>query len=145
MLTPMTTPALPPAVLVHGLDDALAAVSAAAETGRAVALLSAPAASAHAGALWLLELRSRALDAHPSADAIAILDCDDRAGDAQGAIAAGVTRLVFSGRADAAARLADIAAACGAVLLTARPAALDLRGRRDAAAACRAWLLGRTG
>lgn len=141
----MTATALPPAVLVHGLDDALAAVAAAAETGRAVALLSAPAASAHAGALWLLELRRQALDAHPSAGAIAVLDCDDRAGDAQGAIAAGVTHLVFSGRADVAARLADIAAARGAELLTARPAALDLRGRRDAAGACRSWLLAGTG
>lgn len=141
----MTTPALPPAVLVHGLDDALAAVAAAAETGRAVALLSAPAASAHAGALWLLALRRRVLDGHPTAEAIAILDCDDRAGDVQGAVAAGITHLVFTGRPDVAARLADIAESRGAVLLTARPAALDPRGRRDAAAACRAWLLGGTG
>lgn len=140
----MTTPAVPPAVLVHGLDDALAAVAAAAETGRPVALLSAPAASAHAGALWLVELRRRAVDAQPAARAIAILDCDDRAGDAQGAIAAGVTHLVFTGRPDVAARLADIATARDAVLLTERPDALDLRRRRDPAAACRAWLLSKS-
>jgi hypothetical protein len=57
----------------------------------------------------------------------AILDCGDDAGAAQGAIRAGIEVIVFTGRADVAARLTAIAAASGSRLLTERPeAALDL-------------------
>ncbi|HTZ36231.1 MAG TPA: hypothetical protein VMB84_09430 [Stellaceae bacterium] len=65
--------------------------------------------------------------AAPAARFAAVLDCDDDAGAAQGALRAGLAAVVFTGRADVAARLAAIAAARGARLLTKRPeAALDL-------------------
>jgi len=57
----------------------------------------------------------------PAARFAAILDCGDDAGAAQGAIRAGVAAVIFTGRADVAERLAAIAAASGARLLTERP------------------------
>jgi hypothetical protein len=57
----------------------------------------------------------------------ALLDCGGDAGAAQGAIRAGIEGIVFTGRPEAARRLADIARQRGTRLLTARPAAaLDL-------------------
>lgn len=134
----MTT--LPKAVVVHGLAEAGTACAAAARTGCRVALVSAPGGGSQGGALWFLELVRHAVAAHPGAQAVGVLDCADHAGRVQGAIAAGVGHVVFTGRPDVAERLAAIAAAQGAVLLTARPPALDLRGRRDPLAACLDWL-----
>jgi hypothetical protein len=63
----------------------------------------------------------------PAAEGAALLDCGDDAGAAQAAIRAGIEGVIFTGRADVAERLADIAAQAGARLLTARPhATLDL-------------------
>src|SRR5947208_1746106 len=63
----------------------------------------------------------------PAAQSAALLDCGDDAGAAQAAIRTGIEGIVFTGRADVAERLADIARQRGARLLTARPAsALDL-------------------
>ena len=73
---------------------------------------------------------------------MAVLDCADRPGDVLGALSAGLATLLFTGRADVAARLADIAAQSGARLLTDLPAPLDLRGVRDPLRACREWLGG---
>jgi len=68
-----------------------------------------------------------ARDAVPAAQSTALLDCGDDAGAAQAAIRAGVEGVIFTGRADVAERLADIAAQRGIRLLTERPAAaLDL-------------------
>jgi hypothetical protein len=63
----------------------------------------------------------------PRASATTILDCDDDPGAAQATIGAGVEAVIFNGRPDIAARLADIASQSGVRLLTERPAAvLDL-------------------
>lgn len=63
----------------------------------------------------------------PEARAFALLDCGDDAGAAQGAIRAGVEGILFTGRVDVAARLADIAGTQGVRLVTERPRpALDL-------------------
>ena len=50
-----------------------------------------------------------------------ILDCGDDAGAAQGAIRAGIEGILFTGRADVAERLADIASKSGIRLVTVRP------------------------
>jgi acyl-CoA reductase-like NAD-dependent aldehyde dehydrogenase len=57
----------------------------------------------------------------PEARFTAILDCGDDAGAAMAAIRAGVEAIVFTGRTDVAERLAAIAAAKGANVLTKRP------------------------
>jgi hypothetical protein len=105
----------------------VAALSAAAEAGRPITLASAPDAGIYAGPGWFGGLIAAARDAVPAAQSTALLDCGDDAGAAQAAIRAGIEGIVFTGRADVAERLADIAGQRDARLLTARPVpALDL-------------------
>jgi hypothetical protein len=106
---------------------AVAVLRASAERERPVVLLSAVDAGIYGGPDWWREAISAARMAVPAAECSAILDCGDDAGAAQAAIRAGIEAIVFTGRADVAARLADIAGQRGARLLTERPeAALDL-------------------
>jgi hypothetical protein len=72
-----------------------------------------------------------------------VLDCGDRAGDAQAALRQGVPAIRFTGRADVAEKLAAIAAARGARMITAEIYALDLHDRRDAEQALQTWLANR--
>ncbi|SMF71631.1 hypothetical protein SAMN02982917_4027 [Azospirillum oryzae] len=146
------SPPIPPAllrpILVRGLADALAAADAARSAGAALALMAPPAG----GALWLLDLIERVRQAHPDLEVTGLLDCGDRAGEAQGALAAGVPALLFTGRPEAAERLSVIAAACGSVLLTACPPLLDLAAEGHGStrsvlleALCRDWLVSSNG
>jgi len=116
-----------PAIVVHSLAHAVATLSAAAEAGRSVTLLSAPDAGIYAGPGWFGALVAAARDAEPAAQCTALLDCGDDAGAAQAAIRAGIEGVIFTGRADVAERLGDIAGQRGVRLLTVRPdATLDL-------------------
>ena len=113
--------------IIHSPGHAVAALSAAAEAGRPVTLASAPDPGIYAGPGWFGALVAAARAAVPAAQCAALIDCGDDAGAAQAAIRAGIEGIIFTGRADVAERLADIAAQAGAELLTARPdAALDL-------------------
>jgi len=112
-----------PAIIVHSLAHAVAALSAAAEAGRRVTLASAPEAGIHAGAGWFGALVAAAREAVPTARCEALLDCGDDAGAAQAAIRAGIEGVLFTGRGDVAERLADIARQRGVRLLPTRPAA----------------------
>jgi len=117
----------PPVIIIHSLAHAVAALSAAAEAGRAVILASAPDAGIYAGPGWFGALIAAARATIPTAECAALLDCGDDAGAAQAAIRAGIEGVVFTGRADVGERLADIARQRDARLLTARPVpALDL-------------------
>ena len=114
-------------IIIHSLGHAVAALNAATEAGRPIILASARDAGIYAGAGWFREVLRAAREAVPAAESSALLDCGSDAGAAMAAIRAGVEAVVFAGRADVAARLADIAEQSGALLLTARPAAiLDL-------------------
>jgi len=116
-----------PLIVIHSLTQAVAALSAAAEAGRAIALASPPDAGIYAGPGWFREVVRAAREAVPDAKFTAMLDCGEDAGATMAAIRAGIEAVVFTGRVDVAARLSDIAAQTGAKLLTARPAAtLDL-------------------
>ncbi|MGA1855459.1 hypothetical protein VH569_05685 [Azospirillum sp. 11R-A] len=130
-------------ILIRSFGDALAAARAAESAGTGLTLMAPPAA----GALWLLGVLERVRRSHPGVASTGLLDCGDRAGEAQGALAAGVPGLLFTGHPQAADRLAAIAAARGAVLLTRCPPLLDLaaegRGSDRAErleALCRDWL-----
>jgi acyl-CoA reductase-like NAD-dependent aldehyde dehydrogenase len=103
------------------LAHAVAALSAAAEAGRAIILASAPDAGIYAGPGWFSALIAAARDAVPAAQSTAFLDCGDDAGAAQAALRARIEGVFFTGRRDVAERLADIAAKRGTRLLTARP------------------------
>ena len=113
-----------PVIVVHSLSHALAALGAATEVNRPIFVLSAPDSGIYAGPGWFKALVDAARKAVPEANAMFILDCGDDAGAAQGAIRAGIEALIFSGRTDVAERLAEIATARGARLLTTRPIAL---------------------
>ena len=117
---------LPPAVIVHGLGHARAAL----KPGHSVLLVSAPGAAAYLGALWW-----RALMAHVDAPLDA-LDCADQPGRALEALAAGC-RIIILYPCPASPEVA--ARAQGALILSARPPSLDL-GQRGAARNLAAWL-----
>jgi len=121
-------------ITIHSLTHAIAALEAAAEARCAVTLASAPGAGIYAGPGWWTAMIEAARAAVPAARCAAVLDCGDDAGAAQAAIRAGSEAIVFTGDADLAARLADIAGQRGARLLMVWPEpALDLGGEFFAA------------
>jgi hypothetical protein len=118
---------LAPAIVVHSLAQAVATLEAAAEARRPVLLLSAVDAGLSAGAGWWRETMAAARNAVPAARAAALLDCGDDAGAAQSALRAGAEAIVFTGSAEVAERLADIARQRGSQVRCERPpAVLDL-------------------
>ncbi len=118
---------LPPAVIVHGLRMAQAALATAA--GRPVTLLSGEGAGAYVGVAWWQALVAGAA-ALPDACFRDVLDCGGAAGRALEALRAGQRLIVL--RADPVVwqDLAWRAAAVGATLLADAPPALDLADRR---------------
>lgn len=124
---------LPPAVVIHGLDHARAALA----PGRPVTLLSAPAAALYAGCAWW-----RAVIAAADTDQPDLLDCADAPGRALEALATGCTRLILL-PCPAWDDVADRTARAGAQLLPARPEALDL-AEPGALHRIQAWLANRT-
>jgi hypothetical protein len=114
-------------IVVHSLAHAVATLNAAATAGRAVTLVSAPGAGVYAGPGWFCGIVEAAREAVPGAQFSAILDCGDEPGAALAAIRAGVECIVFTGRADVAQRLSEIATQHGGRVEAARPASdLDL-------------------
>jgi hypothetical protein len=114
-------------IIVHSVAHAVGAIKAGARADRPVTLLSPPDAGGYVGPGWFRALVEAAHEAVPDARISAILDCGDQAGAALAAIRALIERVIFTGRADVARRLADIARQHGVRLETARPAAvLDL-------------------
>ncbi len=106
------------------------------EFGVVIELRSAPAAAGYAGVGYLKavgELAGQEL----------VIDCGDDAGVVMAALRAGCRKLVFSGPADIALRLADIAAQLEADFRhqSTQPVCLSLAAGADATSACRAWLL----
>ena len=129
----------PPAVVVHGLDQARTAL----RPGRAVTLLSARGAALFAGCGWW-----RALVVAAQADASAgagaamvrdILDCGDAPGAAMAALRVGQRALILDTACPAFVAVAAAAATLGAAVLAGRPEALDL-AERGAERRLTAWL-----
>jgi hypothetical protein len=126
---------LPPAVIVHGLAQAQAALA----PGLPVTLLSAPGAAVYAGAGWwraLVLAASQDQQAPPD-----ILDCGTASGRALEALRVGQRRLVLRADPRLFEDLAGRAASLGAVLLAEPPPSLDL-GAPAAARRLAAWLAG---
>ena len=113
----------PVAIVIHSLAQAVAALSAAAVAGRPVVIASAPDAGIYAGPGWFREVLHGAHEAVPMAQFSSLFDCGDDAGAAMAALRARLAAIVFTGRAEVAARLADIAAQGGARLVSEWPAA----------------------
>jgi hypothetical protein len=132
-------------IIVHSLDQARAALAAAAALERKVVLASGPGAGAYAGPAWFKSLVEQAKSAFPGTLAEAALDCGDAAGAALAALRMGFKRVGFSGDARARAALEDMARSLGATIETGgADAALDLRDEKNAEASCRAYLAGET-
>jgi len=118
-----------PAVIVHGLAAAIAAVRAA-DQARGVVLLSAPGAGLYAGAGWFAALARQAAAVRPELPVLAVLDCADAPGAVLAGLRAGLPAIVFTGDAAMAGTLSGIAAEYRATLLREAPKALDLAGFR---------------
>ncbi len=133
-------------IIVHSLEQACAALDAAATLGVAVTIESAAGAGAYAGPLWFKALIAQARAAHPGATASDLLDCAAEAGTALAALRAGLKRVRFTGPEQLRRRLDEIAAAQGAAVEGPDTGpALDLLASRDPAAALRAFLGGNAG
>jgi hypothetical protein len=113
---------LPPAVVVHSLAEARAALAG----GEAVTLLSPPGAALYAGCGWWRALIEAARAAFPDADCIDILDCADGTGQALAALRIGVNRLILSPDAPGRDAVVAIAEARGGCVLSEAPP-LDAR------------------
>ncbi|MGH7103499.1 MAG: hypothetical protein ACREFJ_13990 [Acetobacteraceae bacterium] len=124
-----------PAVIVHGLEDARAALA----PGRPVTLLSARGAALYAGCGWWQALVEAARAEFPATDADDVLDCADAPGRALEALRVGLRNLVLDADCPAFAAVERVAAEVGARILPAVPAALDL-AQRGASRRLLAWL-----
>jgi hypothetical protein len=118
-----------PCLVIHGLDQAIAVLTVAAETGVGVALLSAPGAALAGGCGWWHALCRQARAAVPAADAIDILDCAEAPGAAMAALRQGQRLLVLDGACPGFGAVSAAAATLGGVVLPIRPAALDMASR----------------
>lgn len=119
-----STPA--PALVVRGAGEAAAALALAG--GRRVLLLSAPGAAGFLGAAGWRALLDAAAAAAPGLPFEAALCCADAPGLALAALRAGCRGIVLDAACPAFATVAGAAAEAGALLLPARPVALDLGG-----------------
>jgi hypothetical protein len=114
-------------IIIHSLSQATAALTAAVRVDHPVVLVSAPDAGGYVGPGWFKALVATAREAVPDVRCSGLLDCGDNVGAALAAIRAEVEGVIFTGRPDAAHRLADIAGQHGIRFETKRPAdALDL-------------------
>ena len=124
-------------MVVHHLDQARAALAAAAELGCAIELRSAPGAAGYAGVGYLKALGDEV--GHQL-----LIDCGDDAGLVMAALRTGCRRIAFSGSAELGRRLADMAEQLGAALLVEAqgPEVVMLQPEDDAAAIVRGRISG---
>jgi hypothetical protein len=116
---------------IHSLTHLRAALTAGAESGRPIVALSAVGASGFAGAAWFAALIEQGRSEFPDVPLTAMLDCADRAGDVPTALKLGLQCVIFTGHAEAAVRLGDIASQTGAAIVATRPPACDLINAKD--------------
>jgi len=116
-----------PAVVIHGIADARAALA----LGVPVTLLSAPGAALFGGCLWwrVLVRLVRAEFADVTIDDI--LDCADASGLAVGALRIGQRAIVLDPAAPGREAVVAIAASLGAEVLADRPEAIDMSRRAE--------------
>ena len=128
-----------PAVIVNGLDDAIAILRA--SRGAPVTLLSAPGAALFAGCLWWQQVVRQAREIVPGSGAADILDCADASGMALSALRLRQPAIVLYEQAPGRAAVLAIAANLGAQVFSIAPPALDVASR-GAARRLDAWLHG---
>lgn len=135
--------AAPPTIIIHDLSQALAALAAAEAANCPVRLESARGAAGFSGAGWFKALAHEALAAHPDAAVELVLDCGSQPGQALAAIREGISLIRLSAPAKVREKVAAIAAAKGARLVSGRRGrVLDLLDVHDPEKAIADWLAG---
>lgn len=112
----------PPCVIVHGLDDACAALA----PGLPVTLLSGRGAALYAGCGWWQALVAAARVRFPKTEAEDFLDCADAPGRALEALRIGLKGIVLDPLCPAFPAVVRSAEVAWARLLSSPPPALDL-------------------
>jgi fructose/tagatose bisphosphate aldolase len=105
-------------VIVADWRQTRAALQTARQERRAVFLCSPEGAASWLGAGFWKALPDKAEAEFSDVPFTLALDCADRAGDALAALRAGVRTVIFTGPAETAAKLRDIAGQAGATILT---------------------------
>jgi hypothetical protein len=124
-----------PAVVIHGLADARAALA----LGVPVTLLSAPGAALFGGCAWWLALVGQVRIELADAAIDDILDCADASGLAVGALRIGQRAIVLDPAAPGWDSVVAIATSLGGEVLARRPEAIDM-SRPAEARRLRDWL-----
>ncbi len=117
-----------PAVIIHGLDDACAALA----HNRPVLLLSAAGAGCFAGVRWWLAVVRAARAAYPDTPCQDALDCAPHPGRALEALLGGQKTIIFPEQSPAFAQISGIAEELASRILPHRPPALDMQNRNIA-------------
>src|SRR5262245_33385008 len=105
-------------IVIHSLDHARAALSAAAALNVPVTLASARGAAMQAGPAWFKALIDEAKAMHADVALTAILDCSDEPGAVLAALRAGLTQLRFRGAAATQVKLEAMGAVFHAAPIT---------------------------
>lgn len=130
-------------IIVHGLEQARAAIAAARDLDQPVILRSAAGAAGSAGAPYFAALIEAARAEWPDGPVEAVLDCGTEPGFVLAGLRVGLKRLRFGGAAAAFERLAEIATRYeAAVERDTDGPILDLLNHSDPLAACRNFLAG---
>ncbi|MEE8393131.1 MAG: class II fructose-bisphosphate aldolase [Rhodospirillales bacterium] len=128
------------AVIIHNLEQARAALSAADRLQVPVTLLSAPNAAGYLGAAVFREMIVQAANDHPGVDFRAVLDCGEDPGLALGALRHGIKCLRIRTGGDVKSNIDDIAGQSGATIDQDDGETLDLLYQDDPMQACLDWL-----
>ncbi|TLU71819.1 hypothetical protein [Lichenicoccus roseus] len=118
------------AVVIHGRDQALAALEAARLLPARLVLLSAENAACFLGPLWWAALMDSLQREMLDAAATDLLDCGSSAGRCMEALRVGLRHLVLSPACPQFEAVRHRAEALGAHLVTRRPISFDLAGDR---------------
>lgn len=131
----------PPAIMVDDIEQVRLALSVARDAGRAVTLISAPAAANAVGVGFFAALVRQGREEFPDIPFRAVLDCHSAGGRAMAALHSGVDAIIYTGDGKTLLKLADIAEDHGVGLLPERlPAFEGLAQPGDVRAALAAWL-----
>jgi len=130
----------PLVIVIHGLDHARAALSAATELEQGITLMSAPNACAYGGAAWFGQVIALAEAEIPGVLVKSVLDCGSSPGLALGAIRQGVKNIRVEVSSKVRHKIAEIARTSDATLFNGPIKALDLNQVADPLQACRDWL-----
>ena len=92
---PLPPSTVPPAIIIHGIEDLRAALKAAASLNRALTVLSIPGAAGSAGAPWFHALIQAGSAEFPQVALTGVLDCADQPGHALAALRTGCRDLLL--------------------------------------------------